>query len=89
MARLNSPERGCLASTSSKVALRKRSKSYRLTQQEKEEKHKNFLERNRVAAGKCRTRKKQRVESLEEKYNIAKHLNLGMREQVSEMEVSD
>ena len=57
-----------------------------LSEEERKIKHKKFLERNRLSAGKCRERKKQRVGNLEERYNATKHINFGMKERVLELE---
>jgi hypothetical protein len=57
------------------------------TDEEQEQKRQQFLERNRVAAGKCRQRKKEKVEILERKCHDAQveheHLR-GVRNQLQE-----
>jgi hypothetical protein len=63
-----------------------------MTEEAKIKKHEAFLERTRVAAGKCRTRKKRQNEDIEKRYhelekrNVAlKELLFGMTEEIETM----
>lgn len=50
-----------------------------------EEKRKNFLERNRVAALKCRQRKKQWLANLQQKVEIFSSENDSLSQQISQL----
>ena len=57
-----------------------------LTASSKAEKHAKFLERNRVAAGKCRREKKVRIDALTDRYQIVRDRNLALLEMRDELE---
>jgi hypothetical protein len=59
---------------------RRRKRKAQLTEAEKEDKHRRFLERNRLAASKCRTKKKNDQDRLEEKRKTLEQENLVLRE---------
>jgi hypothetical protein len=51
-----------------------------LNRDAREKKHKAFLERNRIAAGKCRQRKKEKVGTLEIRYHELEKRNVALTE---------
>lgn len=82
--------------TSSKLALppdfcppppkrRGRKRKARLSEVEKEEKHRQFLERNRLAASKCRAKKKNEIEYFEERKRVLERENPVLRAVLQEL----
>lgn len=56
-----------------------------LTEEVRERKHKAFLERNRIAAGKCRKRKKERVDTLEGRSQEMERRNVALKEMLLDL----
>jgi hypothetical protein len=72
------PSRAPLERTSDRKRIGRPRKA--LTEEARERKRHEFLERNRIAAGKCRLQKKVKVETLEERYQILKNRNTALKE---------
>ena len=70
------------AKTTTKSSGKQEKQTKKKTSDEKtrSEKRVHILERNRIAAGKCRKRKKATISTLEEKCHILKARNTAMRE---------
>ena len=58
-----------------------------LTADGKADKHARFLERNRIAAGKCRREKKVRMEALTDRYKMLQERNIALLDMREELRV--
>ncbi|KAH6664295.1 hypothetical protein B0J14DRAFT_608219 [Halenospora varia] len=64
---------------------RGRKRKARLSEAEKKEKHRKFLERNRLAASKCRAKKKTEIEHLEENKRVLERENPLLRSVIRQL----